>query len=109
MYEKSCRKCGSIDLYTEQKGTNIGLYCSICGSWLKWLNKNELRAFEHNKKVKNDKTINNGKWIYTALCDCNLSEVKCSNCSYAVTTEAYNAEEISEFNYCPNCGVKMED
>ncbi|MCM1225975.1 MAG: hypothetical protein NC320_00945 [Clostridium sp.] len=103
-----CKKCGSVSLYTELKGNNTGLYCSECGAWIKWLNKNELRAFEHSKKMKNDKTSNNAKWIYTVLCDCNLSEVKCSNCDYAVITESHKAAKVSEFKYCPNCGAKME-
>lgn len=47
--QKSCKKCGSVNLYTENKGNSVGLYCSDCGSWIKWLGKDELRAFEHNK------------------------------------------------------------
>ena len=26
-------KCGSMDFFTEPKGNNIGLYCSMCGKW----------------------------------------------------------------------------
>ena len=44
-------KCGSTDLFTEQKGNNLGLYCSKCGKWIKWLNKDEARLFEHKQKV----------------------------------------------------------
>lgn len=52
MYQNCCKKCGSIDLYTENKGSSIGLYCSDCGAWIKWLGKDELRAFEHSKSQK---------------------------------------------------------
>ena len=52
MYQNCCKKCGSISLHTEAKGNNIGLYCDDCGAWIKWLGKNELRAFEHANKLR---------------------------------------------------------
>lgn len=59
-------KCGSIEMFIGQSGNNTGLYCSKCGKWIKWLNKNELRAFEHEQKEKEiSKTISkNLKNIY---------------------------------------------
>ena len=50
MYQNCCKKCGSISLHTEVKGNNIGLYCDDCGAWIKWLGKDELRAFEHSMR-----------------------------------------------------------
>ena len=50
MYKNCCKKCGSIKLYTEQKGNQTGLYCGDCGAWIKWLGKDELRAFEYNMR-----------------------------------------------------------
>ncbi len=50
MYQNCCKKCGSISLHIEVKGNNTGLYCSDCGSWQKWLGKDELRAFEHSMR-----------------------------------------------------------
>ncbi len=49
MYQNCCKKCGSIDLFTKQNGNNTGLYCSDCGAWIKWLGKDELRAYENSK------------------------------------------------------------
>lgn len=48
-----CNKCGSISLHTEVKGNNTGLYCDNCGSWQKWLNKDEKkkRVFESSMRV----------------------------------------------------------
>lgn len=54
MYQNCCKKCGSISLHTEIKGSNTGLYCDDCGAWVKWLGKDELRAFEHSQKVENN-------------------------------------------------------
>ena len=50
MYQNCCKKCGSILLHTEPKGNNVGLYCDDCGAWIKWLGKDELRAFEHSMR-----------------------------------------------------------
>ena len=50
MYQNCCKKCGSTSLYTEAKGNNTGLYCDDCGAWIKWLGKDELRAFEHSMR-----------------------------------------------------------
>ena len=39
-----CNSCGSSEFYTEEcKGFSniLGLYCSYCGKFYKWLNKNE--------------------------------------------------------------------
>lgn len=37
-----CEKCGSIDLFLEEKGTHTGLYCGDCGTWIKWVGKKEI-------------------------------------------------------------------
>lgn len=63
MYKNCCKKCGSTSLYTKNSGNNIGLYCSDCGAWIKWIGKDELRAFEHSKEEK--QTMNDG--IYMEL------------------------------------------
>lgn len=50
-------KCGSMEFFTEPQGNNIGLYCSMCGKWKKWLGKDEAFLFEHNKEAKKNKNI----------------------------------------------------
>ena len=72
MYQNCCRKCGSTSLYTENKGNNIGLYCSDCGAWIKWLGKDELRAFKHSQEKQSDKKLNYSELreeIHRILCD----------------------------------------
>ena len=61
MYQNCCKKCGSTSLYTKESGNNIGLYCSNCGAWIKWLGKDELRAFEHSEEER--QTMNDGVYI----------------------------------------------
>lgn len=68
MYQNCCKKCGSLDLYIEVKGSNTGLYCSDCGAWIKWLGKDEIRAFE-NAKIKEN------EHVYVNLVDTALGNV----------------------------------
>ncbi len=42
----SCNKCLSSDVFIKTSGNNKGLYCSKCGKWIKWLNKDEFRIVE---------------------------------------------------------------
>lgn len=51
MYQNCCKKCGSTSLHTEIKGNNTGLYCNDCGSYIKWLSKSELRAYEYSMRT----------------------------------------------------------
>lgn len=62
MKQKSCKKCGSISLYTNSKGNQTGLYCNNCGAWIKWLNKDEIRAFEY-EILKTSETSRHDEWI----------------------------------------------
>jgi transcription elongation factor Elf1 len=56
MKEYACPKCGSIDVFTQSKGSATGLYCGDCGRWIKWITKDELRLvnrfIEMNKEKK---------------------------------------------------------
>lgn len=57
MYQNCCKKCGSISLHTEVKGNNTGLYCDGCGAWIKWLGKDELRAFKYANEKRISETV----------------------------------------------------
>lgn len=56
----ACKKCGSLNLRLENKGTAIGLYCNDCNSWIKWVSKKELTQVQ-NEIVKNTKELNSFK------------------------------------------------
>lgn len=50
-----CNKCGSTDFYAVPIGNNIGLYCSMCDKWKKWLGKVEAMSFQYNQETKESK------------------------------------------------------
>lgn len=41
-----CRKCNSKKYFLERVGAHVGLYYAECGTWQKWLNKQEYRLFK---------------------------------------------------------------
>ena len=45
----TCNKCGIVNGFIEEKGTQVGLYCNKCGKWIKWLTKDDARLFKHNE------------------------------------------------------------
>lgn len=61
-------------MHTEVKGNNTGLYCNDCGSWVKWLGKDELKAFEHSQKENNISEIKNNLKTYR-LYELNLDKI----------------------------------
>lgn len=50
-----CRQCGGDLFYAEplDKNDNVaGLYCSYCGAWNKWLNKDEKRIMYLSRLIE---------------------------------------------------------
>ena len=40
--------CGSEQFYISKVGQHNGMYCSVCGAWYKWADKNEVRLYTHS-------------------------------------------------------------
>jgi hypothetical protein len=53
MKQYCCPKCGSMDVFLKDSGSQKGLYCSEGCGWIKWIGKKELplveRFIEDNK------------------------------------------------------------
>lgn len=41
-----CDKCGSLDVFIDDRGNQKALMCSDCGKWIKWVSKKELPLVE---------------------------------------------------------------
>lgn len=53
-----CKKCGSMDVFIKENGSQTGLYCSDCGKWIKWLGKDELRLAElYIDSIRNELSV----------------------------------------------------
>lgn len=46
-------ECGCEDFFFKVKGNQTGIYCSSCGKWLKWADKNERNLMNSDNTVEN--------------------------------------------------------
>lgn len=101
MYQNCCKKCGSISLHTEAKGSNIGLYCNDCGAWQKWISKDDFRAFKYNDTVK--KENEDKQKVYDAI-----SKPTCVNFSDEITIKERLEEFVDHLNKIIDYEYEME-
>lgn len=47
MEELQCGKCCSTESFLRKKGAAVGLYCSGCGKWYKWVGKKDINFYKH--------------------------------------------------------------
>lgn len=52
MKEYACHKCGSTDVFIDERGNQKALMCGDCGAWLKWIGKKEIPLVERYIKSK---------------------------------------------------------
>lgn len=85
-----CRKCGNTTYIVQEKtngaGTATGLYCAKCGTWHKWLNKQE-------------------KVLYTTPSAENKKSETCVICHTDISGELPKIDEYGN-RYCAKCYEK---
>ena len=58
MSDYKCECGNTSDFFIEYKLPQCGLYCGECGKWIKWLNKDEERLFNHKQSnTKHDARV----------------------------------------------------
>lgn len=98
-YIYQCSKCRNIDFGFMWKGNQLGIYCSKCGKWLKWADKDEQNLYEMNKPV--ELKAKTGHWIVHEKPH-GIRSLECPYCNIW-----YLNEHLIRNSYCPNCGAKM--
>ena len=48
--------------------------------------------------------VRHGEWVHSDMAAHWYGKDKCSNCHY----RTYDGLDLTHFNYCPNCGAKMD-
>lgn len=66
---------------------------------------NEVIGFLNRRPTVDAEPVIHAKWI----CSPDHSEGACTNCNYKIYGRPYqNTYLIVSYNYCPNCGAKMD-
>lgn len=50
----------------------------------------------------------NGRWILKKIDNFRKFEISCSVCGWTGINNYDSYDDPSDFNYCPNCGAKMD-
>ncbi|MGL5243702.1 MAG: hypothetical protein ACRC7R_00810 [Sarcina sp.] len=75
MKNYACNKCGSVDVFIDDRGSQVALMCGDCGKWLKWVSKKELPLVERFIESNKDNDNNNESSIDIRLYENNKSRV----------------------------------
>ena len=58
-----CDKCGSLDVFIDDRGNQKALMCGDCGKWIKWVSKKEIplveRFIESNQDTVGSNSLKN--------------------------------------------------
>lgn len=55
--ENERSKCCNAATYLKEKGEHVGMYCSKCSKWIKWVSKADAKAFRERLKSKTEYSI----------------------------------------------------
>ena len=74
---------------------------------------NERTAFKHmiaDAPTVDAMPVRHAKWIYGEDCVAMCDGYRCSNCGFFVPWDYQHKfiSYIEEYNYCPNCGARMD-
>lgn len=58
MKKYACPKCGSTDVFLEERGLHTALLCGDCGQWIKWVGKKELPLVKRFIESKRNWEVN---------------------------------------------------
>lgn len=61
MKDYCCPKCGSIDVFIDDRGNQKALMCGDCGAWIKWIGKKEMPLIKRYIDLK-DANFNKPLW-----------------------------------------------
>lgn len=73
-----------------------------------WIRVEEVRESLQSIPAADVAPVVHGEWIYKPLDKFRKYQVKCSNCDMVFIGNYDAYDEPSDFNYCPNCGARMD-
>lgn len=102
--EFKCNRCGSKNYMIEKHGNNTGLYCSSCGKWHKWLNKDEVRVYSQKYKEEKEERVFNTithDHFFTMPIECTIVEKINENGNISKRTRTISQYKYNGFAAAP--------
>lgn len=102
--EFKCNRCGSKNYMIEKHGNNTGLYCSSCGKWHKWLNKDEVRVYSQKYKEEKEERVFNTithDHFFTIPIECTIVEKINENGNISKRTRTISQYKYNGFAAAP--------
>ena len=99
-----CKKCGSKKYMIRKNCSQTGLYCSDCGKWHKWLNKNEVRVYSQKyKEEKKERVFNTitHDHFFTIPIECTIVEKINENGNISKRTRTISQHKYNGFAAAP--------
>lgn len=91
-----CRYCGATEYVIKLKG-QIGMYCSVCGRWMKWLSLSEFESIKNAPEcIKVSSDLANG-----VASKQEVASKPCSTCGSTDRYLMYKGQNCGLF--CANC------
>ena len=67
--------------------------------------KSVLKKIIRSAPVADVEPVRHGKWLHTDYALHWTAKDECSECTY----HALDRDDLSHYNYCPNCGARMDE
>lgn len=67
--------------------------------------KSVLKKIIRSAPVADAEPVRHGKWLHTDYALHWTAKDECSECTY----HALDRDDLSHYNYCPNCGARMDE
>lgn len=101
-----CKKCGCENLFVKKSGKNAGLYCSECGTFQKYLGKDELRVFEHAESTESKLPLTKSNPQMPSV---NTPKSKFRKCNGAYYNKKTYQKESFDLGYFHGWGVDYDE
>lgn len=105
-------KCGHNDFFFMDKGNQKGIYCSYCGKWLKWADKDEqnLALRQESAECQKDSSEVTSDWPFKVQVGIRMTEEERKLALYCLKAYSDKHSEVCEecVKY-PNCDHTIQD
>ena len=104
-----CPNCDSLELVVLRTNKKTGLFCTKCGTRVRWLNSNKEISEAYQRTIQPEEV--RGKAIKMIVKFGRITNIKCEKCGCLLYSSGAE-KPLGQFdligaNYCPQCGSEF--